>query len=81
MNVRVRLFAVAREVAGRDVLAVELTSGAKVADVRRALVAAVPALEPVLSHSLVAVDAQYAADATPVDEHSEIALIPPVSGG
>jgi molybdopterin converting factor subunit 1 len=81
MTVRVRLFAVARELAGRDELPVELDTGRTVADLRRALVEAVPALARVLPHSLVAVDAQYAGDDTPVNEQSEIALIPPVSGG
>ncbi len=81
MTVRVRLFAVARELAGRDELTVELAGGHTVADVRRALAETAPALERVLGHSLVSVNAQYATDATPVDVHSDIALIPPVSGG
>jgi molybdopterin converting factor subunit 1 len=81
MTVRVRLFAVARELAVRDELSIELRGGQTVADLRRALVETVPALARVLPHSLLAVDAQYANDATSVDEHSEIALIPPVSGG
>jgi len=81
MTIRVRLFALARELAGRDELAVELADGRTVADLRRALVEAVPALDRVVGHSLLAVDAQYAGDETRLDEQSEIALIPPVSGG
>ncbi len=81
MTVRVRLFAVARELAGCDQLTVELQGDHTVADLRRALAEAAPALERVLNHSLLAVDAEYATDATPINEHSNIALIPPVSGG
>jgi len=81
MTVRVTLFALARELAGRDELSVELQGGRTVADLRRALVAAAPALARVLPHSLLAVDAQYAGDETTIDQQSEIALIPPVSGG
>jgi molybdopterin converting factor subunit 1 len=81
MKVRVRLFAVARELAGRSEVEIAVAEGATVADVRQVLAAAVPALAEVLAHTLLAVDAQYANEATVVTEQSELALIPPVSGG
>ena len=81
MRVCVKLFAIARELMGRDEVALELPDRATAADVRQALVHAAPALDRVLPHSLLAVDAQYADDATPIAEYSEVALIPPVSGG
>jgi molybdopterin converting factor subunit 1 len=81
MKVRVKLFAVAKERAGSDALTVEVTDDATVADVRQALIAAVPALAMVVSHALWAVDAEYAPDTAPVTERSAVALIPPVSGG
>jgi len=81
MKVRVKLFAVARELAGRDALAIDLPAGASVADVRRAVEKSCPALIGVLPHALWAVDATYASDITPVGEQSDIAMIPPVSGG
>jgi len=81
MRVRVKLFAVARELAGHDELELAVADGATVAQVRQALAAAVPALGDVLPHALLAVDAQYAGDATIINERSELALIPPVSGG
>jgi molybdopterin converting factor small subunit len=52
-----------------------------VADVREAAGRAHPALSHVLPHALWAIDASYATDRSPVLESSEIALIPPVSGG
>ena len=81
MIVRVKLFAVAKEIAGSDEIAVEVREGATVGDVRNAMVAAVPELEGVLGHAMIAVDAEYANDNVVVDQTSEIALIPPVSGG
>ena len=81
MKVRVRLFAVAKELAGRDELSVELPPGATVADLRQAVVEVVPALARIVPHSLWAVGAEYAADDVKLVEDAEVALIPPVSGG
>ena len=81
MTVRVKLFAGAREAAGRDEAAVELVEPATVADVRQALAEACPALAPLLASCQIAVNAEYAVAATPVAAADEVALIPPVSGG
>ena len=81
MKLRVKLFAVAKELAGSDEIEIELPEGATVADVRHAVENTCPALAGVLPHALWAVDAAYATDATPLSETSDVALIPPVSGG
>jgi molybdopterin converting factor small subunit len=81
MKVRVKLFAAAKDLAQRDELELELPTGATITDVRRAAERACPALGRILPHALWAVDAEYAINSTPLTEHSEIALIPPVSGG
>ena len=81
MIVRVKLFAVAKEIVGSDVLAVEVSDGATIGEVRNAMMASVPELKRILDHSMIAVGAEYARDDTKVNESSEIALIPPVSGG
>lgn len=81
MKVRVKLFAAAKDLAGSDEITVELGSPATIAEVRGAVLAAQPTLASVLAHSLWAVDTQYALENTPVTEQSEVALIPPVSGG
>jgi molybdopterin converting factor subunit 1 len=81
MKVRVKLFAAARELAGRDQLELEITERANLAELRLAVVEACPALQRIMPHTLWAVDAEYAADDAIIDERSEIALIPPVSGG
>jgi molybdopterin converting factor subunit 1 len=81
MKIRVKLFAVAKELAGCEAISVELPTPAMIDDVRRAVAAAHPALERILSHAMWAVDAEYADDSTVVNEQSDVALIPPVSGG
>jgi molybdopterin converting factor small subunit len=58
-----------------------LSEPATIADVRSALAEECPALQPLLKHFLFAVDAEFATDLTPISSSSEIACIPPVSGG
>jgi sulfur-carrier protein len=81
MNVRVKLFAAAKDLVGSDTVTIEVADAAIVADVRTALLKTIPALTKIVPHALWAVDAQYAAENTPITDESEIALIPPVSGG
>jgi molybdopterin converting factor subunit 1 len=81
VQVQVRLFAGARQKAGRSEVSVELTGSATVGDLRRALAAALPELAPILSRVMIAVDAEYADDSRPIRPGAELAVIPPVSGG
>ena len=81
MIVRVKLFAVAKERAGCDELAIELPANATIADLRNAAATACPALLKILPHAMWAVDTAYANDKTIVTDRSEVAMIPPVSGG
>lgn len=85
MIVRVRLFAVAREAAGAEFVDVELSAGdgasPTVADLRREFLAQLPTLVYAAKQLLFAVDGDYATDQTPVTATSDVACIPPVSGG
>jgi len=81
MNVQVKLFAVARELAGRDVVEVSLDEPATVGQLRDALARQIPALAPVLPRVMVAVNEEYAGDRDPVPAGATVACIPPVSGG
>ena len=81
MRLRIALFAVARERAGRGVIEVEVSEGATVADLRTAIAAEYPALATLLPATRIAVNADYARDDFPLPAAAEIALIPPVSGG
>jgi len=82
MIVRVRLFAVLRESAGRDSVEIELPDGATVADAIDEL-AALPSLADRLARLPVAmaVNRAYAGPETALGPGDELALIPPVSGG
>jgi len=78
--IRVLLFAGAKSFAGRDALELPLDR-ATVAELQTAVQAECPALQPLLARSLWAVDGEYAKAETIVTPTSEVALIPPVSGG
>lgn len=81
MRVEVRVFAMARQVASRDSVVVELPTGARVRDLRERLAATIPALAALLARSRIAVNAEYAADESVIPPGAELACIPPVSGG
>lgn len=81
MHVRIRLFAVQRELAGTRELAVDLPTGATVADAWDALVRRHPVLAPGRSSVRFARNSVYAGADDPLEDGDEIAMIPPVSGG
>jgi molybdopterin converting factor subunit 1 len=82
MIVRVRLFAILRERAGRDSVEIDLPAGATAADALAEL-ARLPALSDSLPRLPVrlAVNREYAGPQTPLRTDDELALIPPISGG
>ena len=81
MRLPIKLFAAAKQLAGTDCLEVEVPDGATVAQVRTALLIACPALQPMLGHVKFAVDNEYVSDSATIGSGTEIACIPPVSGG
>ena len=81
MTISVRLFARARDLADSDILNMDLPPGATVADLRRRLAAAYPALREFLPRCAIAVGDDFAADEAIVPNDAEVAIIPPVSGG
>ncbi len=81
MKVRVKLFAVAKELAAHDALFVDVPQNATVADVQEAVVASVPQLSKIVRNALWAIGTEYVSSDTGVTEHSDVAMIPPVSGG
>jgi len=81
VKVRVRVFALARQVAGCDAIEIELAEGATVAGLRRELAVRLPQLSGLVRQLTFAIDAQYVADDAVVLPGSEVACIPPVSGG
>jgi len=81
MRVRVRLFAIQRELAGTREHPLDLADGATVADAWNSLVTAFPALAPGRGSVRFARNGAYADATTPLAEGDEVAMIPPVSGG
>jgi molybdenum cofactor biosynthesis protein MoaC len=82
MTVRVRLFAILRERAGRESLEVELREGATVADAIERLSECEQLAELFARMPLrLAVNRAYADPETPLRAGDELALVPPISGG
>jgi molybdopterin synthase catalytic subunit len=81
MRVTLLYFAAARERTGKGSETVELPDGATAADAREAACAAHPALRAVADKLRLAVDQEFANAERKLRDGSEVALIPPVSGG
>ena len=81
MRVRVRLFAVQRELAGTREVSLELPDGTDVEGAWAALVAQHPVLAPGRPSMRFARNGDYADPATVLADGDELAMIPPVSGG
>jgi MoaE-MoaD fusion protein len=81
VQVRVRLFAIQRELVGTRELPLDLADGATVADAWDALVTTHPVLAPGRGSIRFARNGAYADEATPLNDGDEVAMIPPVSGG
>lgn len=77
----VRLFAIARQLAGVPEVVVELPGSATVIDLRRALIEQHPALAGIAERVRIAVGDEYAGDDAVIPADVPLALIPPVSGG
>jgi len=81
MRVHVKLFAVARQRIGRDSIEVDLPTDPTIGYLRVAIAEQYPPLAKLLPHSRFAIDSDYASDAAFVSANTDIAIIPPVSGG
>lgn len=81
MIVEIRLFARARDLAGRETISLELAPGTTVGELRRALARAHPELAALLGRCALAVNQDFAADAAVIPDRAEVAVLPPVSGG
>lgn len=81
VSITIRMFAGAAELAGARTVEVKLFEGARVCDARSALVAMLPQLGPLCQVSLWATETEVLTDNSRLDPDSELAMIPPVSGG
>jgi molybdopterin converting factor subunit 1 len=81
LNIRVLLFAQARERAGVGERTLTLPADSRVSDALAALVGEHPALAPLRPHLAVAVDGALVRPDAALHDGAELALLPPVSGG
>ena len=81
MKVRVRLFALARQAAGRDSVDVDFPGDATIGQLRRQLALQIPQLSGLVGQMTFAIGTHYAPDDSPIPAGAEVACIPPVSGG
>jgi MoaE-MoaD fusion protein len=81
LRIRVRLFAMQREIAGMRELRLEVPLGSTVDDAWSAVVDTMPALAPGRAFLRFAVNGSYADPDMTLHDGDEIACIPPVSGG
>ena len=77
----IRLFGIAKEiVGGRNLSLTDTGNITTVGDLKQWLSQQYPALHKLQSYA-VAVDNEYANEARVIQENSEVAVLPPVSGG
>ena len=81
MELNVRLFALYRERAGRNIISVALRDGATVADLTDEVRRQIPELAPPEVKIVVAVNTDYADPDIILQSGDDVCLIPPVSGG
>jgi MoaE-MoaD fusion protein len=81
IRIRVRLFAMQRELAGTREEVLELPAGATIEHAWESLVAKHPLLAPGRPSVRFARNAAYAPSTTLLEDGDEVAMIPPVSGG
>ena len=81
VRVRVRLFAIQRELAGTRELEIDLPDGATVEDAWASVVSRHPVLAPGRPSVRFARNGEYVDASEPVQAGDEVAFIPPVSGG
>jgi MoaE-MoaD fusion protein len=81
MRIRVRLFAMQRELAGSREEVLELPAGATIENAWEGIVAKHPLLAPGRPSVRFARNAAYAPATTVLEDGDEVAMIPPVSGG
>ncbi|MBX7152477.1 MoaD/ThiS family protein [bacterium] len=81
MKIRVRLFAMCRDIVRRDVLEMELPAMATGDDFWNRIVKEFPQLSPYQKLSRLAINLEYVPNSIVIKEGDEISIIPPVSGG
>ena len=78
---KLKCFGIAREIIAKDELILEDgNTPTNVSELRSWISSSYPEMNEIKGF-MIAVDQEYASDDTPISSNSEIAIIPPVSGG
>ena len=80
-HAKVLFFATLREKAGIREAVIEFPPGSRIVDIKKQLLEMYPNLKPSMETIIVAMNHEFAFDENLVQDGSEIALFPPVSGG
>ena len=80
MNLNIIAFGIARDIVGGNQFEMNLSEGASIADLKKALCAQYSAFEKLTSFA-IAVDEEYQEDDYILEKNKEVVIIPPVSGG
>lgn len=81
MEVKVLLFAYLKEVAGKPVISLNLDEPATAGSILDKIKEFYPTVSEQVAYFKVSIDGEYVSNTAPVRADSEIAIIPPVSGG
>ncbi|HEY1354432.1 MAG TPA: molybdopterin converting factor subunit 1 [Ktedonobacteraceae bacterium] len=81
IQIRMRYFALLREVMGKQEELLSVPQGTSVTRARAVLLDHYPELENALARAVCAVNRQYVSPATVLQEGDELVFIPPVGGG
>ena len=81
MKVKVKYFAVCREMFNRDEEEMELPAGAVLMDILKRLEEEWPEIPEYYEVMQMSVNWEYATEQTELSDGDEVALIPPVTGG
>jgi molybdopterin converting factor subunit 1 len=80
-NVKTLFFATLRDRVGVRSVELEIPAQTNIAGFKLMLIEKFPALNELMSHTLISVNQEYVFDDANIPENAEIALFPPVSGG
>jgi molybdopterin converting factor subunit 1 len=81
MEMKVRLFASLKEIAGSSHVLVKIKDSAAVSDLLTEFICQYPQLQPLSKNILVSVNLEYANRSQLIRPDDEITFFPPVSGG
>ncbi len=81
MPIKVKVFAILKDIVGREEIHLDFEEEVSCREVLRHLETQFEGIAPILWHSLVAVNGQYADGDTVLTANDEVAILPPVCGG